>query len=86
VHRSRRPVTIGIARLKTALLAVLALAAPVERALAKPENGAVAFAGRRLGKPTIHMRDPDLGVSGSPQGRLAGVRRLPARVRAGPPP
>jgi hypothetical protein len=34
----------------------------VERALAKRENGAVAFAGKRLGKPIIQMRDPDLGV------------------------
>jgi hypothetical protein len=42
---------------------VLALAAPVERALAKPENGAVASAGKRPGKPVIYMRDPDLGVS-----------------------
>jgi acid phosphatase type 7 len=83
-HRAGRPLndrlvraiaglrrTAGIAGGAAALLALLspATAAPAL------ENGAIAFAGKRQGKPVIYMRDPD----------LTRPRVIPTRGWAGQP-
>ena len=58
-----------------AALVILALASHPPGALAMPQNGAVAFAGQRLGKPVIYMRNLD----------LTGLRVVPTRGWAGGP-
>jgi acid phosphatase type 7 len=75
VHRSARTLVVGVSVAAAAVLAVLSPAAPVARAAATLENGDIAFAGKRLGKRVIYMRDPD----------LRGPRVVPTRGRAGEP-
>jgi hypothetical protein len=58
-----------------AALAVFGLGAPADRAAARTANGAIAFAGKRLGKPVIYMRDAD----------QRGPRVVPTRGWAGEP-
>jgi acid phosphatase type 7 len=68
-------VVVGVSGGAAAVLAVLSMAAPVERATARLDNGAVAFAGKRLGKRVIYTRDPD----------AKGPRVVPTRGWAGEP-
>jgi WD40-like Beta Propeller Repeat len=75
MHRSPRALAARIIGGAAAVVAALSPATPVDSAAATLENGAIAFAGKRLGKPVIYMRDPD----------LTGPRVVPTRGWAGEP-
>jgi hypothetical protein len=75
MRRSPRARAARITGGAAAVVAALSPATPVGSAAATLENGAIAFAGKRLGKPVIYMRDPD----------LTGARVVPTRGWAGEP-
>jgi acid phosphatase type 7 len=58
-----------------AVLAVLSPATPAAAAAAESENGDIAFAGERAGKPVIYLRDP----------HSSSLRVVPTRGWAGDP-